>query len=294
MEPIYHVPLQTKPIDPNKAKYWSLGLSVLGVLIAVWTFKSNYTYFAVYHEGWDFWLRIIGFVAIEITLILLPLFKGWGNPRQILAMWIFEIAIIVLSFVHTGYVNDSTQTRIASTRSKAEAKADFDSTSKTANDVADRNKAMRSEYNATLAQWRRAATVAQNNNQPPPPMPVEPQYLSVPQVSQKMVDTANLNIEETVETVVPHAFLLRLLQGMLLLVVVAWTIMLVLADSMRLRLAILRTRGQQLDTHISQKQEVRKLGEGSPTQTPVEQVEPDENPFPREIPENGRPNGPRR
>lgn len=294
MEPIYHVPLEVKPLNPNRAKWLSVGLSALGALIALWTWPQNYEYFANYYQGFEFWIRIIAFSTVEVTLILLPLFKGWGNPRQITAMWIFTAAIAILAAVHTGNVSDSNHTRLTATRSKAEASASFDLFTQRANEISERNDRRRKDYQSALAQWRRSAAIAERNEQSPGPMPVEPQYESVPQVDQKTMSMAGQSVEAAVEEAVPHKFLLRLLQVMVFFVIIAWTVMVVLADSMRLRLALLRERAKQLDHHLGERQEVRQLGQESGTQTPVERVISDENPFPREIPEPDRPNAPRR
>lgn len=312
-----YVPLKTANINPNRARWQSVGLCVLAGLIALFTVKSNYTYFSIHHAGWDFWLRVIAFSSVELTLILLPLFKGWGNPRQITMMWIAEGTIMLLSFVHTAYVNDSTHTRVSAERSKNDAANTFKTTTAAAQEIAATNERLRAEYNKSLTAWRRAANTAQANNQAPPPMPAEPAYIDMPQVGQDVVKTMAVDIEQKVESAVPHRFLLGLLQVMIGLVAITWTFMAVLSDSARVLMAQLKHRSRQVTADLEATKSAAVTGQSivkaSPRSIPTAggriettgQLEAavfpkelrsgyDDNPFPKELPEVNHPNAPRR
>ena len=246
-----YVELQTKPIDPNKAKWYALALAAAAALFAIMTVRSNFDYFETYYTGWAFWMRVVPFCAFEATIVLLTLTKGWGNPRQMWAALVFEVLMIAIGLTHTYYVSGATQTRISAERSKAAAKVDFSATQEAATRAGEANARLQTEYNKALNVWRRAAADARFLRQPIPPAPEPPRYLEVPQVSQSMVSTAALDVEGKVESEVPHRSLLRLLYLMIALTIGAWTSVVFLADSSRLRYWLLQQLGAELDDKIN-------------------------------------------
>lgn len=258
---INHVELQTKPIDPNRAKYYALGLAAVAGLFALVTIKSNYDYFETYYTGWSFWLRVIPFFAFEATIIGLTLTKGWGNPKQMGAALVFEAALVLVGLTHTYYVSSATQLRHAAAASKAAARQDVGETSRLAREAADTNERLRREYTASLAAWRRAAYVAQANRMSPPVPPAEPQYVEIPKVSQEAVAAASLDVEGRIEGEVPHRLLLRILFVMIGLVIGAWTAVVFLADGSRLRYWLLQQRGARLDEEMKPAKPVVPLGQ---------------------------------
>lgn len=265
MDKIQHIELETKPIDPNRAKYYSLGLAAVAALFALVTIKSNYDYFDAYYTGWSFWLRVIPFLAIEITIIGLTLTKGWGNPRQMWAALAFEVLLMAVGLTHTYYVSGATQTRISAARSKATAKTDFDTTRQAANEAAEMNAKLQDGYNKALDKWRRAAADARFLRQPIPPVPEPPHYLNVPQIRKETTDAATIDVEGKVEAEVPHTFLLWLLFTMIGLVIAAWATLVFLADGSRLRYWLLRQRDEHLDAQMKREKRIRTLGESPKT-----------------------------
>lgn len=260
---IQHVELETRPIDPNRAKYYAWGLAAVAALFAVVTIKSNYDYFDAYYKGWAFYLRVIPFLAIEATIIGLTLTKGWGNPRQMAAALVFEALLVFVCLAHTYFVSGATQARISAERSKAAAKVDFSATTDAATKAAEANTRAQAEYNKALNAWRRAAADAKYLRQPIPPQPEPPHYLNVPQLSQETVATASSDVEGKVEAEVPHTFLLGILFVMIGLVIAAWTTIVFLADGSRLRYWLLQQRATHLDAQMGSAKRVRTLGEKS-------------------------------
>lgn len=276
---VQYVQLQNRPIDPNRAKYWSIGLAAVACLFALVTIKSNYDYFAAYYDGWSFWLRVIPFMTFEATIIGLTLTKGWGNPRQMTAALVFEVALVAVGLLHTYYVSGATQTRIAAERSKAAAKADFAATSAAAAAAAETNARLQGEYNRALANWRRAAADAAYLRRPVPAAPQPPQLVAIPQVDQATVATAATDVEGRVEAEAPHKFLTFLLYVLIALVVGAWTSIVFLADSSRLRYWLLRERGRDLDREMRREREVVALGQ-EPFQRLLEELRARQSPTP--------------
>lgn len=301
---ILHEELQAKPVNPNRSPKWqAVGLSLIGVLFAILTVKSNYDYFVQYYEGWALFVRLVAFASVEITIITLPLFKGWGNYRQVIAFIAFEVLIAVPSLVHTALVSDVTQTRISANRSKADAKTDYDTIRQTADEVGRRNTRRVSEYQAAMSAYRNAVRLAQQTGADPGPPPEAPRLEKPPEVGNDLISTATMDIEQKVEESVPHRFLLRLLYFMVLMVGLAWSTMTALSDAVRVRMYLLFQRSQAIDSNIGKKKDVQVLGDGvNRNSDPLEaipkelrgQPRPAAEEDPWQLPEPERPNAPRR
>lgn len=241
-----YIELRESPPDPNRAKYWALGLCAVASLIALMTIKSNYDYFLQYYDGFALWARVVAFSAVEMTIITFPLFKGWGNDRQIRWALILDLALIVLSLTHTYLVGESTQAKIQAKNTKAEATADFERTSTAADKIAARNKELQDSYNRAMANYNRAAVNARASGEAPPSPPAAPQLLAVPQVKQETVDATQINVEQAAEAQVPHSFLLKLLYAMIAVVVIGWTAMVSLAHSVKIRDWLMAKRSAEI------------------------------------------------
>lgn len=301
---ILHEELQAKPINPNRSpKRQAVGISLIGVLFAILTVKSNYDYFVQYYEGWALFVRLVAFASVEITIITLPLFKGWGNYRQVIAFIVFEVMIAVPSLVHTALVSDVTQTRISANRSKAEAKTDYEAIQQNADEVGKRNTRRVNEYQQAMAAYKNAVRFRQQTGIDPGPPPEAPRLEKPPEAGNDLISTATMDIEQKVEESVPHRFLLRLLYFMVLMVGLAWSTMTALSDAVRVRMYLLFQRSQTIDSKIGKKKDVQVLGDGvnrnrDPREAlPMEmqgrpQAKAEEDPW--QLPEPERPNAPRR
>jgi hypothetical protein len=241
-----YVELRDKPPDPNRARYYAILLSLAAALIALMTLKTNYDYFKQYYEDFGFWMRLIPFYAVEATIIVLPLTKGWGNHSQWRAAKFFEVALIVLALVHTSLVGQADQAKKQAAKTKAEAQVDFDRSQAAANQVAAQNKQLQDGYNRAMSSWRRAATTARLNRQPAPPPPAAPQLMTVPQIDQSLVSNATLSVEQAAESEVNHKTLLRLLYLMIGVVLGTAITMVSLSDSSRIKAWLLRRRAAEI------------------------------------------------
>lgn len=241
-----YVQLTESPPDPNRAKYWAVGLSAVASLIALMTIKSNYDYFLQYYEGVALWTRVISFSAVEATIITFPLFKGWGNDRQMKWALIIDVMLIILSLTHTYLVGESTQVKKQAQNMKAEASADFDRMNDAADKIAARNKESQDSYNRAMANYNRAVANARATGDAAPAPPAPPQLLTVPQIKQETVAATQINVEQAAEASVPHGFLLKLLYAMIALVVIGWTAMVSLAHSIKIRTWLMKKRSAEI------------------------------------------------
>jgi len=241
-----YVELRDNPPDPNRARYYAILLSLAAALIALMTLKTNYDYFKQYYEDFGFWMRLIPFYAVEATIIVLPLTKGWGNHSQWRAAKFFEVALIVLALVHTSLVGQADQAKKQAAKTKAEAQVDFDRSQAAANQVAAQNKQLQDSYNRAMSSWRRAATTTRLNRQPAPPPPAAPQLMTVPQIDQSLVSNATLSVEQAAESEVNHKTLLRLLYLMIGVVLGTAITMVSLSDSSRIKAWLLRRRAAEI------------------------------------------------
>jgi cell division protein FtsB len=191
-----YVELKSSPPDPNRAKYWALGLSAVAALIALMTVKSNYDYFVQYYLGFALAVRIITFAAVEASIITLPLFKGWGNDKQMKWALVVDVLLVILSLTHTYLVGETTQVKIQAQNAKAEATADFERTNNAADKIAARNKDLQDSYNRAMVNYNRAVANARYTGQPAPPPPAPPQLLAVPQVKAETVTASQINVEQ--------------------------------------------------------------------------------------------------
>lgn len=241
--------LNDNPIDPNRSKLWAVLLCLVAVLIALMTIRSNYDYFAQYFDGWAFWMRVIPFFAVEITICLLPLAIGWGNRSQLYAAAVCEVFLIVIALIHTSLVGQSIMAKLQAAKTKSEAQTDFEKTRFTVSAIAASNQKSQENYSQQMREWRRAAATAQANNLPAPLPPSAPQMQAVPQINQSLVDNANLNVEEAAEAQVDHNTLLRLLYVMIGGVIATALLLVKLADSSRIKVWLLKLRAQDVRNH---------------------------------------------
>src|SRR5262249_44530319 len=133
-------------IDPNRARYYSIGLSALGVLFAFLTIKTNWDYFAQYYSGFSFWARVIPFFAVEAAIIILPLFKGFGNKAQGHAALVCEALLVAVALTHTYLVSDASIAKLQAGKTKVEASADFDRAQAAADRVTENNQRLQENY----------------------------------------------------------------------------------------------------------------------------------------------------
>src|SRR5262245_34323371 len=125
MREIQYHELRHGAIDPNRARWYALALSLLGVLFAFLTIKSNWDYFAQYYQGFAFWARVVPFFATEGAIVALPLFKGFGNKIQGSVALVCEGLLITIALTHTYLVSDASIARLQAGKTKIEATADF-------------------------------------------------------------------------------------------------------------------------------------------------------------------------
>ena len=246
-----YINLTDKAINPNRAKLWAVGLSIVAALIAMMTIKSNYDYFAQYFDGFAFWMRVVPFFAVETTIISLPLAIGWGNRAQIIAAGVFEIALIVLSILHTSFVGQSIQAKQIAESTRTAASADLERISGLSSAIAARNAQAQALYTSQMKEWRRVADLAKRNDQQPPPPPTAPTLEAVPAISNELSTNATLSVEEAAEKQISHAVLLRLLYAMILCVIGAAILMAKLADSVRVRNWLLKQRENEISQAIA-------------------------------------------
>lgn len=252
----YHE-LRQKPIDPNRARWYALGLSAVGALFACLTIKTNTDYFAQYYTGAGFWLRVIPFYAIEGTIVVLPLFKGFGNEAQ--GRWAFwlDLVLIAAAATHTYLVSDASITKAQMSKTKMEASADLGARQAEVDKIAAANQKMldtysgqQKNYNMQMRHWYDAARVARSEGRPAPPAPpapTQPQLLDVPKVSQTLVDSATVSVELAGLARVSHHTLQGLLFLMVGLVVLSISLMVQLADGTKIKAWFLRWRAKAVD-----------------------------------------------
>lgn len=241
-----YVELKDKPINPNRAKWYALLLCAVAALIALMTLKSNYDYFAQYYQGFGFWMRVIPFFSVEVTIIALPLTKGWGSLSQQIAALICEVVLIGLSITHTSFVSQASQAKIQAGKTKAEAQVDFDRAQTQADRIAKQNEDLQNGYNRAMIQWNRAAAIARRNREQSPTAPAAPQLMTVPQIDQKVVNNSMLSTEQASEAEVSHALLLRLLYAMIAGVIASAASIVWLADASRVKAWLLRQKAEKI------------------------------------------------
>src|SRR5262245_61451992 len=151
------IKLKSKPVDPNKAKYWALGLVVAAAIFATLTIKSNYDYFLLYFAGWALWLRLVPFFGLETYVVFSPLTKGWGSRRHAYLALVSELILGPGMILHTSLVGNVTQTRIATEKAKAEAQADFDRLKAAQDSATARNRELQEGYKQAMATYNIAA-----------------------------------------------------------------------------------------------------------------------------------------
>jgi hypothetical protein len=291
--PLEFIELKTNATDPNKAKWWALGLGLAGIIVALLTIRSNYAYFRHYYDGFDFDVRIIVGGTLEAMIIAWALIKGWGNHKQMkVAIW-FEVVLIATALFHTSQVGQSEQARKIAQATKTEAVADY-STGKSARDeaIAENDRLRRTyqddrrKYQQDLAVFRQSARAynsmgltARDNGQrlgaapEPPKPPTEPKYVDVPAIKDSVVANTQINVAETTEKAVNHKLLNYLLYLMAFESVASLTAMALLADSSRLRAWLMKLRGQELDaamknTPIGISAPAQSHSYGAPTYAP--------------------------
>ncbi|MCI0391656.1 MAG: hypothetical protein MOB07_23170 [Acidobacteria bacterium] len=256
----YHE-LRHGAIDPNRARYYWLGGSALGILFAFLTIKTNYDYFDQYYTGFAFWARVVPFFALEAAIIILPLFKGFGNKAQGNVALVFELILVVAALTHTYLVSDASIAKLQAGKTKTEAGADFDKAQSAADRVATSNKELQQNYakqqenhSRQMRYWNDAAYVARREGRkapPPPPAPQPPQLQDVPHVAQSVIDNATMSVEMAGQARVSHQTLQRLLFLMIGLVTVSITAMIALADGSRIKDWLLRTRTSAIKAHTA-------------------------------------------
>lgn len=248
--PVQYLELKEAPIDPNKVRKYAFVLSLVALLIAVVTVRSNYDYFAQYYGGWSFWMRLIPFLAVEATIIALPLAGGWGNRAQWQAAKVCELLLIALALVHTSLVSQSDQARIQATKTKAEAQVDLEREQKQIDKILEQNQRLSDSHSLAMMRWNRAAATARRMGQAAPPAPPAPQMAVVPQLDQRLVSDATLSTHGASEATVNHRILLRLLWAMIGMVAISSTLMFTLADASKIRAWLLRRKAQAIDAGV--------------------------------------------
>ena len=276
MKEIQYRPLQHGAIDPNKARWYSLGLSAVGVLFAFLTVKTNWDYFAQFYDGFAFWCRVVPFFGVEAMIIALPAFKGFGSKGQgNMALWC-ELLLVAGALTHTYLVSDYSIAKLQAGKTKTEASADFDRAQAVSDRVTASNQKLMDSHNRQMRLWRDAVFVAQREGKPAPPAPQAPKLQDVPQVNQNLVNNATMSVEMAGEQRVSHQTLQRLLFLLVGLVTVSITSMVLLADGSRIRAWLLGMRAEEIKTQT--KGETRTLGRISmaPPAQPVQaQAPPD-------------------
>lgn len=226
------VPLKDGPIDPNRARVYSILLSVAAGIVALVTLRSNMDYFGQYYAGWGYWMRVIPFWGVELAIVTLPLTKGFGNTAQWKYAKFFEVVLVALSLTHTFLVGDSMQTKKTVEITRATAKADYDQLKADRDKIIKQNDKMRSDYNQQLSLFRQTSINAAHFGQSAPTEPPKPKYLDVPAIDEGIVKNATLNAEEEAEKQVNHSVLLQLLFVMIAFTIAAATVMVSVSDTM--------------------------------------------------------------
>ena len=286
MPDIEYRTMNHKPIDPNHARYYWLGGSALGILFAFLTIRSNWDYFAQYYSGFSFWARVIPFFAVEATIIILPLFKGFGNKAQGHAAIVCELLLAALAFTHTYFVSDASINKLQAGKTKIEASADFDRAQAAADRVTANNERLQENYAKQqqlhakqMAHWYDAARITRSEGRkapPAPPAPEPPKLQDVPQVSQSLVENATMSVELAGQAHVSHQTLQGLLFLMIGLVTVSIGAMIWLADGSRIKAWLLSLRAEDIKTQTQGQPQIL----GSPVSAPPQQpyVQPVQSP----------------
>lgn len=297
----YHE-LRQKAIDPNRARWYALGLLAVAALFACLTIKTNWDYFEQYFTGLAFWMRVIPFMfGVEGLIIILPLFKGFGNKAQGWWAIIFKVALMALAGAHTYLVSDYTIAQKAASKTKQEAVADLGARQAEVDKIASANQKARESYerqqknySTQMRYWYDAAAVARLEGRKAPPAPKAPdppQPLEVPKVSQGLVDNASLSVEQAGAARVSHQTLQRLLFAMVALASVAIMTMVGLADGTRVRSWFLLWRAKAVNNLKGETENLPTTAQNLSASGP--QGQPASAPPPRQLPPVPPPPGPK-
>lgn len=246
MKEIEYRELKHGAINPNRARWYSLGLSVLGALFAFLTIKTNWDYFGQYYSGFGFWARVVPFFAVEAAIIILPLFKGFGNKAQGNTALVCELLLVGAALTHTYLVSDASITKLQAGKTKAEASADFDRSQNVADKITANNLKLQENHTKQMRFWNDAAYVARREGRNAPKPPEAPTLQIVPQVNQDIVKNANLSVEQAGEARVSHQTLQILLFAMIGLVTITITAMVLLSDGSKIKAWLLGQRAEKI------------------------------------------------
>lgn len=270
MQNIEYRELKHGPINPNRARWYALGLSFVGALFAFLTIKTNWDYFGQYYEGFAFWARVIPFFGVEAAIVALPIFKGFGNKAQGNTALVFEVLLIAGALTHTYLVSDASISKIQAGKTKAEASADFEKNQSVADKITANNQKLQENYTRQMRFWNDAAYVARREGRSAPPPPQAPKLQDVPQVSQQVVDNSMMSVEQAGESRVSHQTLQRLLFALIGLVTISVTAMVLLADGSRIKAWLLSERAERIKTETT--------GATKPLWNPFQQTAPRSSP----------------
>lgn len=246
MKEIEYRELKVGPINPNRARWYSLGLSALGVLFGFLTIKTNWDYFEQYYDGFGFWARVIPFFAVEVAIVILPLFKGFGNKSQGNVALVCELLLVAGALTHTYLVSDASIAKLQAGKTKTEASADFDRAQSVADKVSASNQKLQENHTKQMRFWNDAVAVARREGRRAPAMPEAPKLQDVPQVSQDLVKNATMSVESAGEARVSHQTLQRLLFALIGMVTLSITAMVLLADGSRVKAWLLGQRAEEI------------------------------------------------
>src|SRR5262249_31713218 len=157
-----------------------------------------------YYGGFAFWARGIPFFAVEAAIIILPLFKGFGNKAQGHAAIGCEFLLIALALAHTYLVSDASITKLQAGKTKTHASADFQRAhvapgraAKKPRQPKEPHARLQQNYSKQMLGYNEAARRAAREGMPvpsAPKAPEPPQLQDVPKVGQSLVDNATLSV----------------------------------------------------------------------------------------------------